>query len=175
MPPVRTSSTGSSGWSRAPLTSRTLRKAIGPILSPGPELEMPGPSLSIRSGTRRGREHGEVGAVEAYLSGDPAGLIISRRPQVVSAYRMHTAWEVAEGHEGKGWQRLIPPRQRMAGGRHRRGDIRERPLSRNRSRRRCPRAPGGPLEGSRGQPRRGERQDRRLRPMESPRGQPRHG
>ena len=49
------------------------RKAIGPILSPGPELEMPGPSLSMEVG-RDEAESTARRAVEAYLSGDPAGL-----------------------------------------------------------------------------------------------------
>ncbi len=49
------------------------RKAIGPILSPGPELEMPGPSLSMELG-RDEAESTAKRAVEAYLSGDPAGL-----------------------------------------------------------------------------------------------------
>jgi hypothetical protein len=56
------------------------RRAIGAILSPGPGLELPGPSLASGAG-RDEAEDSARRAVAAFVSGDPAGLktVASRR------------------------------------------------------------------------------------------------
>jgi thioredoxin-related protein len=68
-------------------------KAIGPILSPGPELEMPGRTLPMDAG-RDEAEGTARRAVVAYLSGDPARLksVAARRSSQLAECKRPAKW-----------------------------------------------------------------------------------